>query len=118
MSRKIVRLLLNCGAIFVSDCATNRANANAPKSPLVGSLLLPKSRQLFVMQAQDESFKPAGRQYSYYGEALNSGKGALWHGAFWAATGFISCAAANRMMNRRAMTCEWLSQKRCNSALC
>ena len=58
------------------------------------------------MQRQDEPYLPTGRKFSLYGDAVNGGKGALFHGAFWAVTGFVSCAAANRLMNRRAMTCE------------
>lgn len=58
------------------------------------------------MQRQDEPYMPTGRKFSLYGDAVNGGKGALFHGAFWAVTGFVSCAAANRLMNRRAMTCE------------
>ncbi|KAA0152101.1 hypothetical protein FNF29_04215 [Cafeteria roenbergensis] len=60
------------------------------------------------MQRQDEPYLPTGRKFSLYGDAVNGGKGALFHGAFWAVTGFVSCAAANRLMNRRAMTWPWI----------
>jgi len=58
------------------------------------------------MDRLDGDFKPKGTAFSLYGDSVNAGKGPAFHGALWAVAGFVSCAAANRMMNRRAMTCE------------